>query len=193
MRLTAAGVTCNSSAAFAKLLARAAASKARIPLRKGSLRIATIRKTDAEPAITQFADCGQTAQSPGHDDHLRKDRYEPAGDISPVRCDARHFVLVGHLRHGWRIDPHRHPARVAAGARRHDVAWHHTTGLQLLARAPVDQTCTLERCGFIRVRLHNCCHSVVIHPLCTESAGGLAAARFDAVHDSTYAAKLSRR
>ena len=86
MRLIAAGVTCNSAAALAKLSARAAASNARTPLRKGSLRMAppseklilscqpsigvsdllrsnpqppkepaTIRKTDAEPSITQFA------------------------------------------------------------------------------------------------------------------------------------------
>ena len=39
MRLTAAGVTCSSPAALAKLSARAAASNARTPLRKGSLRM----------------------------------------------------------------------------------------------------------------------------------------------------------
>jgi hypothetical protein len=40
IRLTAAGVTLSSPAALAKLSARAAASNARMPLRKGSLRIA---------------------------------------------------------------------------------------------------------------------------------------------------------
>src|SRR6476660_122229 len=49
MRLIAAGLTCSSSAAAAKLPPRPAASKARMPLRKGRRRMLSLRKADASP------------------------------------------------------------------------------------------------------------------------------------------------
>ena len=94
-----------------------------MPLRNGSLRIAahqaksgnaparsnalilprfgrraTIRKTEAQPSITQFA------ARPGGFIRLPGGDHEPAPDIHALPDDGRHVVPVRHLRHGRRHD-----------------------------------------------------------------------------------------